>query len=157
MRLYFMRHAIAHDADENTPDEKRELTDKGIANTHQAARVLKALGLKPTHIYSSPLVRAHETAEIVSKALGVEVEVRKEVGPGFSIHAVEVLTRDLGEDTEVLFVGHEPDFSTTISSLSGGRILMKRGGLARIDIISLQPLLGELVWLIAPKIFEEFG
>ena len=56
-----------------------------------------------------------------------------------------------------MFVGHEPDFSTTISSLVGGRVVMKRGGLARIDIVSPQPLLGELVWLIAPKIFgEEF-
>jgi len=54
----------------------------------------------------------------------------------------------------VFFVGHEPDFSTTISSLTGARILMKRGGLARVDVISQQPMLGMLVWLIAPKIFE---
>ena len=33
MQLYFLRHAIAHDADENTPDEQRALTDKGIAHT----------------------------------------------------------------------------------------------------------------------------
>jgi len=45
--------------------------------------------------------------------------------------------------------------STTISSLTGARIVMKRGGLARIDIISPQPLLGELVWLLAPRIFDE--
>ena len=54
-----------------------------------------------------------------------------------------------------MFVGHEPDFSTTITSLVGGRVVMKKGGLARVDIISDQPLLGELVWLIAPKIFDE--
>jgi phosphohistidine phosphatase SixA len=55
-----------------------------------------------------------------------------------------------------MFVGHEPDFSTTIASLVGGRVAMKKGGLARVDIISSQPqpLLGELVWLIAPKVFE---
>ena len=155
MRLYFMRHAIAQDATAEIPDEKRQLTDKGISNTQQAARAIKAFGLQPNRFYTSPLTRAYETADIVGKALGITPEVRKELSPGFSIHAVELLTQGLGEDDEVLFVGHEPDMSMTISSLSGGRVIMKRGGLARVDIIAREPMLGELVWLIAPRVFDE--
>ena len=157
MRLYFLRHAIAHDADANTTDEQRQLTDEGITRTRQTARMLKALGVKPDALYSSPLIRARETADVIRKVLGVEVQERKEVAPGFSIFAVEALTSDLDEDTDVMFVGHEPDFSTTIASLTGARVVLKRGGLARIDIISRQPMLGDLVWLIAPKIFEQLG
>jgi len=157
MRLYFIRHALAEDPTDQITDAQRKLTDKGSANTQQAARVIKALGLKPDRFYTSPLIRAHQTAEIVGKALDMTPEVREELGPGFSIRAVELLTRDLGEDDEVLFVGHEPSISTTISSLTGGRVLMKRGGLARVDVVSLQPMLGELVWLIAPKVFESLG
>jgi phosphohistidine phosphatase len=154
MRLYFFRHAIAKNANENTPDAERELTAEGVENTRRAARALKALDIEPDFLYSSPLVRAYQTAEIIGQALDTEVLVRKEVGPGFGVLAVEALTRDLGDDAQVMFVGHEPDFSTTITSLVGGHVVMKKGGLARVDVIMRQPLLGELVWLIAPKAFE---
>lgn len=156
MRLYFFRHAIAHDADDKTPDEQRALTDEGIARTKRAGQVLKAMGVKPDRLFSSPLVRAEQTAEILAHALGVSVEVRKEVSPGFSIAAVESLTHDFDKE-EIMFVGHEPDFSTTINSLTGGRVIVKRGGLARVEIVSRRPLLGNLVWLIAPKVFEQLG
>jgi len=154
MRLYFMRHALAEDSTDKITDAQRKLTDRGVASTQQAARVIKALGLKPKRFYTSPLVRAHQTASIVGKALGIEPEVRSELSLGFSINAVAALTHDMKVNDEVFFVGHEPDFSTTIGSLCGARIVMKRGGLARIDVISQQPMLGELIWLIAPKIFE---
>lgn len=152
MRFYLLRHGIAADG---TPDEERELTKEGVSNTRLTAQRLKQMGVRVDRLYSSPLLRARQTAEIVGAALGVNVEVRDEVGPGFSIHSVETLMRDLDREDSVMFVGHEPDFSTTITSLVGGRVVMKKGGLARVDIISEQPLLGELVWLIAPKIFEE--
>ena len=152
-----MRHGLAQEPAEQIADAQRKLTDTGVANTKQAARVIKALGLKPDRFYTSPLVRAQQTGEIIAKALGVTLETRQELGPGFSIHAVAALTHDLPVDSDVFFVGHEPDFSTTISSLVGGRVMMKRGGLARIDVVSQQPMLGTLVWLIAPKIFDAFG
>ncbi len=157
MQLYFIRHGIAEDRGTDKPDAERELTSKGIAHMRDAAQVMKALGLKPDPLYSSPLVRARQTADLLAEALGVTVQERKELAPGFNIHAVETLTRDLGEDAEVMFVGHEPDFSTTISSLVGGRVVMKKGGLARIEVVSRQPLLGDLLWLIAPKIFEQMN
>src|ERR1043165_1919081 len=103
MRLYFMRHALAEEPTEQIPDAARELTEKGVANTQQAARMIKALGLKPDRFYTSPLTRAQQTASIVGKALGVTPEVRKEVGPGFSINAVAALTHDLKLDDEVFF------------------------------------------------------
>src|SRR4051794_25126034 len=111
MRLYFFRHALSEDSNDKITDAQRKLTDRGVASTQQAARVIKALGLKPKRFCTSPLVRAHQTASIVGKALGIEPEVRAEVGPGFSVHAVAALTHDLKVNDEVFFVGHEPDFS----------------------------------------------
>ncbi len=158
MRLYFFRHAIAEDGGADLPDYERKLTDKGIAKTRRAAEVMQALKVKPTHIYSSPLVRARQTADILAEALGVAVEVREEVAPGFNIAAVTQLTNDLDRDAHVLFVGHEPDFSATVSALTGGSwVVMKKGGLARVDITGNEPIRGELVWLIAPKVFGSLG
>lgn len=156
MRLYFFRHAIAQDPDDQTPDEQRELTEEGIARTKRAAQVMKALGVSPDYIYSSPLKRSLQTANILARGLGVEVEVKPELAPGFSIAGLEALTRDLNNE-ELLLVGHEPDFSTTISSLTGGRVVMKRGGLARVEVISRRPMLGQLIWLVAPKVFEQLS
>src|SRR5579871_2535996 len=100
MRLYFLRHGIAEDT--ATSDAERKLTKQGIEQLHEGARLFKQLDIHLKHLYSSPLVRAQETAEIVGKALDVEVEIRKEVGPGFNVAAVAALTRDLGSDDEVM-------------------------------------------------------
>jgi phosphohistidine phosphatase len=52
-----------------------------------------------------------------------------------------------------MLVGHEPDFSETIRALiGGGRVVCKKGGLARVDLLSdAATLSGQLVWLIPPK------
>jgi phosphohistidine phosphatase len=156
MQLYFFRHAEAEDGSATLPDYARQLTKRGVQRTRNAANALKSLGLKPAHLYSSPLVRARQTADILAETLGVEVLERAEVGPGFNEQAVETLVRDAGGDSEIMFVGHEPDFSATVSALiGGGWVEIKKGGLARIDIDNVQPLRGMLVWLIAPKIFDE--
>ena len=155
MHLYFFRHAEAEDGSATLPDHARQLTKRGVERTRHAATVLKSLGIKPAQLYSSPLVRARQTADILAEALGVTVEERDEVGPGFNTQAIDRLVRDAQNDDEVMFVGHEPDFSATISALiGGGWVDMKKGGLARIDLDNTQPLRGMLVWLIAPKVFD---
>lgn len=154
MRLYFLRHGIAED--HASSDAERRLTDKGIAQLEDAARLFRGLDLHLKHLYSSPLVRARQTAEIVGKALDVDVQIRKEVGPGFNVAAVAVLARDLGHEDEALFVGHEPDFSTVVGALIGGRVIMKKASLARVDILSQSPMSGELAWLLAPKLYDLF-
>jgi phosphohistidine phosphatase SixA len=51
-----------------------------------------------------------------------------------------------------MLVGHEPDFSRTIGALIGsGRVQIKKGGLARVDVKNASLQSGELVWLIPPK------
>ena len=41
----------------------------------------------------------------------------------------------------MLLVGHEPDFSNVIAELTGGRVDMKKGGLAAVDDGELRVLL----------------
>ena len=51
-----------------------------------------------------------------------------------------------------MLVGHEPDFSQTIADLTGGgRVVVKKGSLARIDITATAVLGGDLVGLIPPR------
>ena len=67
--------------------------------------------------------------------------------------AVQELVDDHKHDDRIMFVGHEPDFSETVSYIiGGGNITMKKGGLARVDLYSEHPLHGTLVWLLAPRL-----
>lgn len=158
MELYFFRHALAEIADGTVSDFDRKLTQEGVARTRHSARLLKLLDIAPSRLFSSPLVRARQTADILGHTLETAVQVRKELAPGFNLAALTALTIDLGIDDRVLLVGHEPDFSRTISTLTGGGgIVMKKGGLARVDVTDYHPLSGELLWLIAPKVFSKLG
>ena len=156
MRLYFLRHGIAEDnLDNSMSDFSRALTPKGIQRTKDTGHTLKAIDLKLTRLYSSPLVRAQQTAAILGEILGVTVTERDELGPGFGLEAVVELMQDFNDDDALMFVGHEPDSSATVSRIiGGGDIVMKKGSLARIDVLTREPLHGMLVWLIPPKAFS---
>jgi phosphohistidine phosphatase len=150
-KLYFLRHG---DAEDGMDDYNRRLSARGETRTATAARVMAALGIKPSQIFASPRIRAQRTAEIVAGALNVSVEIRDEVNFGFDVAAVRSLIADLPDDAEVLFVGHEPSMSGVVNALSGATVAMKKGGLARIDLFDRAGLHGTLVWLIAPRVFD---
>lgn len=159
MQLYFFRHGQAEDAQmPDFDDFSRQLSEKGIRRTKASAQALLKLEVKPTRIYSSPRLRARQTADILAEALGLEVLVREEVGFSLSVQAVESLVADLQDDQSALFVGHEPSLGATLSFLiGGGEIPLKKGGMARIDIYARSPLRGTLAWHITPKMLELIG
>ncbi len=158
MEVYFLRHAHAEYSDGILPDADRQLTEKGVRHTRRMSRLLKLLEIEPDRLFSSPLIRAQQTAAIVGTALGITVETRHELSPGFSRAVLETLVRDFGADDSLMIVGHEPDFSRVIADLiGGGRVVMKKGGLARVDIAAYNPLRGDLIMVVTPKVFERLG
>ncbi len=153
MKLYFLRHAEAsYDA---PSDAERALTGRGERRTRIAASVIDRLGVRPDVIYSSPRRRAYQTAAIVAKKLGMEVTIDHGLDYDFDVDVVARLIAGLDEDAELMFVGHEPSFSEVVGDLTGADVVMKKGGLARVDVDAYsQPLAGVLAWLIPPKVFE---
>lgn len=153
MRLFFFRHGLAEPGTDRLPDHERALTAVGSERIERAVRVLKALDAVPAYLLTSPLVRARQTAEILAEGLGLTAQVRPELAPGFGLPALEALVADLN-DGDIMLVGHEPDLSVTIGALTGGVVLMKKGGMARVDLVGYRPLRGALVWLLAPRVFD---
>ena len=151
LKLYFMRHAEA--SDEAANDAARPLTRRGQKRTQNAAHVLGKLGVNPSYIYASPRLRAQETAAIVAGILGKGVETRSECDFDFSVVAVQNMITGFEYGTEVLFVGHNPSMSNVVSTLSGANVGMKKGAIARIDLMPPN-MQGELVWLVTPKVFD---
>jgi len=153
VNLYFLRHGLADWPEWTRPDDERPLTEDGMSKMKAEAKAIKQLKLSLDVILSSPLVRARQTADLVAERLGMSVTESKLLAPGFNKDKLGKLLGEYGNAKAVMFIGHEPDFGMTISALiGGGRVAMKKGGLARVDVDSADSLQGELVWLLAPKV-----
>lgn len=153
LRVFFLRHGQAGKRSEWTGDDRlRPLTADGRAALDKLAALLKSLGLRCDLIVTSPLARARETADIVAAALGVNEAILEDerLAHGFNRKALARLIADHADVTAVMVVGHEPEFSATIGELTGGRVVCKKGSLARVDISDPGSMRGELVWLIQP-------
>ena len=132
--IWLLRHG---DASDDAPDDaSRPLTAKGERQAVAAGVALAALDAGIDACLTSPKVRALETARIACEALGIEPEVTEALRGG-DFDAAEVAA---GRGT-VLLVGHEPDLSRAVQLATGGRIDMKKGGLAAIDGSDLVALL----------------
>jgi phosphohistidine phosphatase len=152
MILYLLRHAHA-ESDENIPDERRELTEEGRVNAQAVANMFRRQPLNIHTLYTSPRIRAIQTAEIVSPVLGVMPTINSLLDFNFSIGALSELLRDIPPYGDVMLVGHEPTFSECIRALTGASIQMKKCGLARVDLMTTRaPYRGDLLWLVPPKI-----
>ena len=133
--IWLLRHG---DAADGSPDAERPLTEKGERQSRNAGRALKALGVELEACFASPKLRACDTARLACSELGVEVTL-EEALQGGPFDANELAA---GLD-QVLLVGHDPDFSMAVHSLTGAQVRMKKGGLAGVAK-------GELIVLLRP-------
>ena len=149
MQLYFLRHGEADWPGWTKPDDERPLTDFGKKEVRQVARFLNRLKVKPDLIVTSPLPRALQTAEVAAEQLKTKLRQDEALEPGFGISELTtVLKRHPSK--ALMLVGHEPDFSSVISALTGGFIKMSKAGVALIDI-DPETEKGRLLWLFPPK------
>jgi phosphohistidine phosphatase len=155
VKLYFLRHGRAMSrADWSEDDADRPLTPEGEAAMAREARTIAAMDLGLKVIVTSPLVRARRTADIVAEAAGGEVDVAEDerLAGGFDVKALRTIVAEHGTPKALMLVGHEPDFSTAVGALiGGGRVVCKKGGLARVDAADGDLEAAELVWLVPPS------
>jgi phosphohistidine phosphatase len=135
--IWLLRHG---DAEDGSPDAERPLSEKGREQSRAAGAALKALGVEVEACLTSPKARAVETARLACEPLGVEPQLEPKLAGG--PFDPEALAAGLGD--EVLLVGHDPDFSMAVHSLTGAQVRMKKGGLAGIQK-------GELIVLMRPR------
>jgi len=146
-QLWFLRHGEAepHDA---RPDFERRLTPRGEEQSRVAGRALAKLELTFQLVFTSPRVRALDTARLACEALGVQTTADERVDSGFDVDDVLALAGAAGEDKRVLFVGHNPDFEQIVHDLTGSTVDFKKGGVAGIRARGRR---GELVVLLRPR------
>ena len=145
--LWLLRHGEAEPHD-SRPDDERELTERGRDQARAAGLALSALAVVFQDVWTSPKVRARDTAVIACEALGCEAMLHEPLREGFDRDDALGLLAAVGEDRRVLVVGHEPDFSQTVHDLTGARIDLKKGGVAGVRMDGSR---GELIALLRPR------
>ena len=152
-QLWLLRHgeAVPH---ESKPDFERELTARGERQSAAAGEALARLGIEFAACYTSPLLRAAETADLACKALNVVPEQRNAVGKGFDVDVVRELLAEHGEGERILLVGHNPSFEQVVLDLTGARVDFKKGGVAAIRVSAGR---GDLLALLRPRELESLA
>jgi len=165
MDCVLLRHGIAVEPDEWTgADADRPLTERGAKRVGQVAAGLRWLAVPVSHIFSSPLVRAKETAEIVRTVLhlAVSVQIADELVPDAPPDRLLSLLRDLPEEACALCVGHEPHLGLAASLLLAGKpstaFPFKKAGACLIELpVPIKPSRGTLRWWMGPAQLRALG
>jgi phosphohistidine phosphatase len=157
-----VRHAIAFERDRNRwrDDAERPLSPAGIQRARKAAAGLKKWVQRPDRLLSSPLLRARQTARILTEVAGwPAAEDTPQLSPGEPALAIlELLGNSRSKLTAV--VGHQPDLGHLLGAclLGGGGILpieMKKNAVACVSF-PRRPRAGQavLAWLATPKMLR---
>lgn len=166
MNLLIVRHGPAGDPEEwerqGKDDRLRPLTPKGKKEVRKAAAGIVLLVPGLDLIATSPWIRAVQTAEIVNKEYGVDVE---EVEQLTSDHRPEALKPWLeaqrGREV-VALVGHEPHLGLLVGYLLTGRsasfVDLKKGGACLVELDDpSRPGSGCLEWLLTDRELRRLG
>ena len=165
MDCILFRHGIAMDREQWTgPDSQRPLTAKGAEKTRQAAAGLVRQKLRPTHILSSPYLRAKETAKIVRDAFEVraDIQVCDELLPDSPPDKLLILLNSLPGDACVICVGHEPHQGDAAGLMLFGEpvpgLSLKKAGACAISFEAAPRAgRGTLRWWLTPAQLRALG
>lgn len=164
--LYIMRHGLAAGRAGGgiNDDAKRPLTAEGKKKMQEIAHGLVRLGFEVDWIVSSPLVRAVETAGIVSDSLAskVPMDITEALSPRAPAEALISFLSRHPNRRRVLVVGHEPDLGELAARLVGaGRnanLAFKKGGCCSITFNQFPPKSpGQLVWWLTPRVMRKLA
>lgn len=157
--IILLRHGLAEDATAETRDEDRSLSAEGHATMKQIARGLERAMPRVDAIYSSPLVRAQQTALWVSRAYRSRVQINTvdALIPGASTDEFRALFQSIQEKRSIV-VGHEPNLTRNLRALVGidetDRIELQKGGCYGVRLDDGGAM---LEWLLPPRILRKLG
>ena len=155
MRLYFLRHAEAFPGED---DAARELSPFGRKQVRALARFLNRAGVQFDAAYTSPLVRARQTAQILLKRVPVISSDGLQIADALlnetSKPAFGQWLRHLPVSRHILLVGHMPSLSEHIGQLLGaadhGAFDMSKGALTCLKTEDRKP--ARLKFSVSPSL-----
>ena len=159
MELYFLRHGIAVESKEAKfdSDSERPLSQEGIERMKDSLRGMKKMVLSFDQVFSSPYLRAMQTAKIVADSLCKKPpKATDALSPKGTFKDLTKLVQNFEGDAKLLFVGHQPCLGETISQLISGdpqsSIGLEKGALCLVETSEIGPgVLSQLQWLMTSE------
>jgi phosphohistidine phosphatase len=146
VQVFLVRHAASIDETIAVRDPYRNLTAKGRMQARALGDRMRWHDCTPTHIWTSPLVRAVQTAELVAIGMHCElvIESRPDLAPEGSPRDVVAAASALPPESGLVLVGHEPALSAIGALLVGDPAFP---GLAKAEAVRI--LDGAVRWRFA--------
>ena len=159
-RILFLRHGIAEEKSADKPDEERSLTSEGHGEMMKIAQGVETIFPRAQAIWSSPLLRATQTAQWVVKAFRQRIKMqttdvlRPDASPKELVKFLEEV-----KDRRIILVGHEPNLTRNVVSLTGLKnedgVELKKGGCYTVRVREDGSAI--LEWLLSPRILKRLG
>ncbi len=113
-------------------------------------------------IFTSPLVRAKQTAELLAAGLDGKppVKLLDALAPGHTPASVMTQLAKAAKRRRLALVGHEPELGELAAHLIGAQraLPFKKGGVCRIDVEGLAARrAGSLIWFVTPNVLRRLG
>ena len=124
MRILLLRHGTAVSYYDAPSDETRWLTPEGRRGVNAVGAELRERGVKLTRVYTSPFVRAVQTAEALLSEMDPDFQLSAESLPGLAAdsgttaQALAPLSY-AGQDETIALVTHMPKVSALAAHLTG--------------------------------------
>jgi len=135
--IMLMRHGKAEPLSRFPNDTERPLTDEGRREVECISNCIE----RPSIILTSPLLRALQTAEILSKRFSVKFEVNELLRPeNFNEENLIRLIRP-----GALLIGHNPSLEETLMKMSI-RVSLSPASVAALNVVQRK-----LLWLCTPQ------
>lgn len=153
MYLYLIRHGVANS---NQPDPS--LSTQGREDIELLIQnIMNVEFKKPEIVFTSPLRRALETADIITKPLKINSTVVEWLKPG---HQPSKIFEELNpySNQNIMLVGHQPTLGWLLSSLVWGLppkdLSIPPGSLAHLKLQSWQFGEAKIEWIVDPEYFR---
>jgi phosphohistidine phosphatase len=162
MQLLIVRHAIAceRDAKRWPDDAERPLSARGVMRARAAAVGVKRLVPRPAHVLTSPLLRARQTAALLTQFAGwPRASLSPQLLPEASVAALLAVLAS-ARARRIATVGHQPQLGHLLASCLAGRagdaaFDLRKMGIALVDFHGAPRAgRGELIWLMPPKVLR---
>lgn len=132
-RIVVIRHAKPSN-EGFSDDDIRPLSEEGMSIQRAFTEFLKEQGVTPSIIYTSPLLRAKQTAEVIGDVYGdVPIEIVDWLGNAFNDQTALAEMPSPKDNKTIFFVGHAPTLSGFVNKLVGEEVV--KAGLANSSAV----------------------
>lgn len=157
MQVLLVRHAEAVDSRSARTDYERWLTDEGRRTMFEVGDALSKMDLRYSHVYTSPLVRAVQTAEILAATQPgfdgpLEVLSALSTEEGTSAQALAPLDR-AADDELIVMVSHMPKVGVLAGHLGQMRSAPSFQ-MAAVCALIIEDGRGRFQWMLDPGSLE---